>query len=104
MYAIRSYYARTPDLTLNAMSIRARKLAMLEIVKGCVQRFAENKPPATDTCIARDLNLPLTIVHHLLEILMDAKVLYSVNLEGNIIGYTPAMDIECMSIMRNNFV
>ena len=25
--------------------------------------------------------------------------MYSVNLEGNIIGYTPAMDIECMSIM-----
>jgi len=91
--------AKTPDLTLNAMSIRDRKLAMLEIVKGCVQRFAEQKPPATDICIAGELNLPLTIVHHLLEILMNADVLYSVNLEGNTTGYTPAMDIECMSIM-----
>lgn len=91
--------ARTPDLTLAAMSIRARKLAMLEIVKGCVQRFAEKKTPATDTRIARELNLPLTIVHHLLEMLLDAGILYSVNLEGNTTGYTPAMDIECMSIM-----
>lgn len=91
--------ARTPDLTLTAMSIRARKLAMLEIVKGCVQRFAEKKPPATDNRIARELNLPLTIVHHLLEMLLDAGILYSVNLEGNTTGYTPAMDIECMSIM-----
>ena len=91
--------AKTPDLTLNDMSIRSRKLAMLEIVKGCVQRFAEKKPPATDIRIARELNLPLTIVHHLLEMLMDAEVLYSVNLEGNTTGYTPAMDIECMSIM-----
>ncbi|WP_033397922.1 YihY/virulence factor BrkB family protein [Desulfobacter curvatus] len=91
--------AKTPDLTLNAMSIRARKLAMLEIVKECVQRFAEKKPPATDIHIARELHLPLTIVHHLLEILMNADILYSVNLEGNTTGYTPAMDIECMSIM-----
>ena len=91
--------AKTPDLTLNAMSIRARKLAMLEIVKGCVQRFAEKEIPATDIRIARKLNLPLTIVHYLLEILMNADVLYSVNLEGNTTGYTPAMDIECMSIM-----
>ncbi len=91
--------ARTPDLSLNAMSIRARKLAMLEIVKGCVLRFAEKKPPATDTRIASELNLPLTIVHYLLGVLIDAGVLYSVNLEGNTAGYTPAMDIECMSIM-----
>lgn len=90
---------RTPDLSLNSMSIRARKLSMLEIAKGSVLRFAEKKPPATDIGIARELNLPLTIVHHLLEILVDAGVLYSVNLEGNTIGYTPAMDIECMSIM-----
>ena len=81
------------------MSIRAKKLAMLEIVKQCVQRFAEKKSPATDNRIARELNLPLTIVHHLLGILMDAGVLYSVNLKGNTTGYTPAMDIECMSIM-----
>ncbi len=90
--------AKTPDLTSNDMSIRARKLAMLEIVKGCVLRFAE-KTPATDIRIARELNLPLTIVQNLLEMLMDAEVLYSVNLEGNTTGYTPAMDIECMSIM-----
>ena len=92
-------HAKISDLTLSAMSIRARKLAMLEIVKGCVQRFAEKKPPATDVRIAGELNLPLNIVHHLLEILMNADVLYSVNLEGNATGYTPAMDIECMSIM-----
>lgn len=91
--------ASTPDLTLNAMSMRARKLAMLEIVKGCVERFAEKKPPVTDSCIARELNLPLIIVHHLLEILLDAGVLYSVHLGGHATGYTPAMDIECMSIM-----
>ncbi|WP_321492306.1 YihY/virulence factor BrkB family protein [uncultured Desulfobacter sp.] len=91
--------AKTPDLTLNAMSIRARKLAMLEIVKGCVQRFAEKKPPATDVIIARELNLPLTIVHYLLESLMSAGILYSVRLDGNTTGYTPAMDIECLSIM-----
>ncbi len=91
--------ARTPDLTLDAMSPRARKLAMLEIVKGCVLRFAEKQKPATDTRIARDLNLPLTIVHHLLEILMDARVLFAVNIGNNTIGYTPAMDIECLSIM-----
>lgn len=91
--------AKTPDLTLNAMSMRSRKLAMLEIVKGCVQRFAGKKTPATDIDIARELNLPLNIVHHLLELLMRADVLYSVNLEGNTTGYTPAMDIECMSIM-----
>ncbi len=62
-------------------------------------RFAEKKLPATDTRIASELNLPLTIVHYLLGVLIDAGVLYSVNLEGNTAGYTPAMDIECMSIM-----
>ena len=91
--------ANTPYMALNNMSIRARKLAMLEMVKGCVLRFAEKKSPATDIRIARELNLPLTIVHHLLEVLIDAGVLYSVNIEGNAAGYTPAMDIECMSIM-----
>jgi len=54
---------------------------------------------ATNHRIARELNLPLTIVHYLLGILMDAGILYSVNLEGNTTGYTPAMDIECISIM-----
>nr|WP_320013335.1 YhjD/YihY/BrkB family envelope integrity protein [uncultured Desulfobacter sp.] len=91
--------ARTPNLSFNTMSIRAKKLAMLEIVQQCVQRFAEKKSPATDNRIARELNLPLTIVHHLLGILMDAGVLYSVNLKGNTTGYTPAIDIECISIM-----
>ena len=91
--------ASTPDLTLDAMSLRARKLAMLEIVKGCVQRFAENKRPATDSRIARELNLPLNVVHHFLETLMNAGVLFAVNLESGVTGYSPAMDIECLSIM-----
>ncbi|MCG8687129.1 MAG: YihY/virulence factor BrkB family protein [Desulfobacterales bacterium] len=91
--------ALAPDLSVDTMSIRLKKLAILGIVRGCVQRFANGSTPATDIQISRDLDLPLSIVHHLLEMLLKSRVLFAVKLPDDTTGYTPAMDIECMSIM-----
>ncbi len=91
--------SETQDLTPSDMSLRQKKLIMLRIVRLSVARFAQNDSPATDIGIARELKLPLTIVRYLLEKLLASRLLFAVTASDTTIGYSPAMDIECMTIM-----
>ncbi len=91
--------SETQDLTPTDMSLRQRKLIMLRIVRLCVARFAQNDTPATDIGISRELKLPLTIVRYLLEKLLASRLLFAVTSSDTTIGYSPAMDIECLTIM-----
>ena len=87
------------DLAYETLSPRSKKIYMLGIVRLCVERFSEKETPATDRQISKSLDLPLTVVRRLLDNLVDGGVLFAVNLPGAAAGYTPAMDIECMTIM-----
>ncbi|WDP93019.1 MAG: YihY/virulence factor BrkB family protein [Desulfobacter sp.] len=88
------------DINPETLSPRSRKFFMLCIVRLCVGRFVRNGPPVTHKQLSRELDLPPAVVRHLLEILVASQVLFEVNPSGDApAGYTPAMDVECMSIM-----
>ena len=89
----------TQDIVTEDISLRQQKLIILRIVRLCVNRFARNEVPASDVEISRRLKLPLAIVRHLLDKLIASRLLYAVTAEDEIVGYAPAMDIECMTIM-----
>ena len=59
----------------------------------CVKRFANNMSPVRDTEIAKELKLPLPIVHQFLGQLVSCRLLFEVVLPNSGIGYSPAMDI-----------
>ena len=83
----------------SSMGIRLRKRILLKMVLICVKRFESRLFPARDTEIAKDLKLPLAIVHLFLGQLVSCRLLFEVVLPPSGIGYTPAMDIESMSVM-----
>ncbi len=80
------------------LSLRQQKLVVLKIVLLCVKRFAHGSYPATDIEIAKELNLPLRLIKILLEKLLESHLLFKVMSSPNP-GYSPAMDIESLSIM-----
>ncbi len=82
-----------------AMGFRFRKRIMLKMVLICVKRFENQLSPARDTEIAKELKLPLPIVHKFLGQLVACRLLFEVVLPNSGTGYSPAMDIESMSIM-----
>lgn len=88
----------TQDIDYAKISIRLKKLIILRIVHLCVSRFAEQKLPPSDKEISAKIKIPLKIVKVLLSRLIECRILLEVNLEDNI-GYAPARDIECLSIM-----
>jgi membrane protein len=45
------------------------------------------------------LKLPLAIVRYLLDKLLASRLLFAVTSSDTTVGYSPAMDIECMTIM-----
>lgn len=85
------------DLDYDTVSIRMKKIIMLRIVLLCVKRFADREAPAADKGIASELNLPLRLVKILLDRLVDCGILFRVTDPET--GYTPAMDIECLTVM-----
>ncbi len=82
-----------------SMGIRFRKRIMLKMVLICVKRFENKLSPARDTDVAEELKLPLAIVHQFLGQLVSCRLLFEVVLPNSGIGYSPAMDIESMSVM-----
>ncbi len=88
----------TQDIDYEKLSIRLKKLIVLRIVHLCVKRFAGGKDPASDIEISAEIKIPLKIVKVLLSQLIKCKILLEVNGPDHP-GYTPAMDIECLSIL-----
>lgn len=89
----------TDELEYDQTSIRLQKLMVLRIVLFCVKRFAQGETPATDIEISKELKLPLKIVKVLLGKLLDCNLLFGVSSLSNDKGYSPAMDIESLTIM-----
>jgi membrane protein len=88
----------TQDIDYDKLSIRLKKLIVLTIVHLCVKRFATKQNPASDIDISSEIKIPLKIVKVLLNQLMKCKILLEVN-DPSHIGYVPAHDIECLSIL-----
>lgn len=88
----------TQDIDYAKISIRLKKLIILRIVHLCVSRFADQKVPPSDKEIASNIKIPLKIVKVLLARLIECRILLEVNQDDGI-GYAPARDIECLSIM-----
>lgn len=92
----------TGNLTWETASMGLKKILALRMVRCCVRRFADKVPPASDVELARELSLPLHLVRQLLEILVRVRLLNEVMPVPGVssrAGYTPAWDIECLSIM-----
>ncbi|MCP4020797.1 MAG: YihY/virulence factor BrkB family protein, partial [Desulfobacteraceae bacterium] len=89
----------TQDLDYRSVSIRMRKLIILRLVLLCVKRFANKQSPPTNSDIAAQMKIPLRIVKLLLEKLIARNILLEVNLKDEALGYVPAHDIECLSLM-----
>ncbi len=88
------------DLEMESLSRRTQNFFMLCIVRLCVARLVQRGSPVTRKEIARQLDLPSAVVRSLLAYLVDAHVLFQVTPtgKGGPVGYTPAMDVECMSV------
>ncbi|MCP3942883.1 MAG: YihY/virulence factor BrkB family protein [Desulfobacteraceae bacterium] len=89
----------TNELRFENLSLRLQKLMSLRIVLLCVKRFARGNFPATELEISKELKLPLRIIQILLEKLLEANLLFQVASSSNYMGYSPAVDIESLSIM-----
>ncbi len=87
----------TQNIEYSRISIRVRKLIVLQIVHLCVIRFANKKMPASDMDIASEIKIPLKIVKVLLAKLIECNILLEVNIADSK-GYVPASDIECLTI------
>lgn len=93
-------FFQSREMEFDTMSSRTRKFFMLCIVRICVGRFIRNEFPVTHKQLSRELDIPPAVVKHLLKILLASRVLFEVSHgQEAAAGYTPAMDVECMSIM-----
>ncbi|MCA1792545.1 MAG: YhjD/YihY/BrkB family envelope integrity protein [Desulfotignum sp.] len=88
---------QTDDPAYEDIGTRMKKLIMLRTVVFCVKRFARKKAPVTPAQIAAHLNLSVNMMETFLEKLVHAGILFQVNAPKP--GYTPALDIECLSVM-----
>ncbi len=89
----------TDGMDYEHTSIYLQKLIMLRIILLCVKRFAQGQAPATDIEISTELKIPLKIIKILLKELMVCKLLFEVSSTPVCLGYSPAMDIESLTIM-----
>ncbi len=80
-------------------SIHLQKLLSLRIVLFCVSCFVQRKPPANHIEISRELKIPLKMVKILVEKLVESQILFAVSFSKNRQGYSPAMDVESLTIM-----
>lgn len=93
-------FHQSRNCEVETLSPRSKKIFMLSMVRICVNRFSRKEPPITHKQMSRALDLPPTVVWYLLETLLAARVLFEVTpADSGATGYTPAMDIECMTIM-----
>jgi membrane protein len=88
---------QTDDLEYEHISIRVRKLIILRIAVFCVNRFAQGRAPVTSSSVAVHLNLSENITAAFLEKLVHCRILFKVSAPEP--GFTPARDIECLTVM-----
>ncbi len=79
------------------ISIRVKKLIILKIAVFCVNRFARGRAPVTALSVAAHLNLSGDITAVFLEKLVNSRILFKVSAPEP--GFTPARDIECLTVM-----
>lgn len=89
----------TDDLGYEDLSLRLQKLMAIRMVLFCVKRFAQGDCPATDLEISKELKLPLKVVKIILEKLLESNLLFQVTSSKGCLGYSPAVDIESLTIM-----
>ena len=92
-------FFETDSFGYEDLSLRLQKLVALRMVLFCVKRFAKGGLPATDQEISKELKLPLKIIKILLEKLLASNLLFQVTSSQGCRGYSPAMDIESLTIM-----
>ncbi|MDT8380304.1 MAG: YihY/virulence factor BrkB family protein [Desulfotignum sp.] len=88
---------QTDDPEYEQISIRVRKLIILKIAVFCVNRFAQGRAPVTSLSVADHLNLSVNITSVFMEKLVHSRILFKVSDPEP--GFTPARDIECLSVM-----
>ncbi len=79
------------------ISIRVKKLIILKIAVFCVNRFAQGRAPVTALSVAAHLKLSGDITAVFLEKLVHSRILFKVSAPEP--GFTPARDIECLTVM-----
>ena len=89
----------TDGLDYDQLNLHQQKLVALRVVLLCVRRFARGDSPATDREISKELKLPLKIINILLEKLLASNLLFQVTSSQGRRGYSPAIDIETLTIM-----
>ncbi len=87
------------DMDYGKLSLHQQKLVALRMVLFCVKRFAQGGVPATDLEISNELKLPVKIIKIFLEKLMASNLLFQVTSSQGSQGYSPAIDIESLTIM-----
>jgi len=88
---------QTDDPEYEHISVRVKKLTLLRIAVFCVNRFAQGRAPVTSLSIADHLNLSVNITSVFMEKLVHIRILFKVSDPEP--GFTPARDIECLSVM-----
>jgi membrane protein len=86
-------------------AVRARHVdqelreALAVVVAAAIgERFAEGRPPATSTVLAAALRMPAPVVEHVLDALVQARVLTRVVLPGEP-GYDPGRDLDAVKLV-----
>lgn len=92
-----------PDTS--SISPALKRIFTLQIVHLIVRRFSNGEQPATDTQIAKDLDLPIRLVRDILHDLHEAKIISEViNTENNSVTFQPARAIDQLSISQVIFM
>lgn len=85
----RTYGEEKKALKVNQQS---REFAAIRLMACIGQRFQEGGLPSTTADLAKDLSLPATLIHQILSILNQNKLL--VEVAGKAIGYSPARPLD----------
>lgn len=81
------------------LSNRCRSILALRITHAVVHRFIQKQPPYTKKELSKDLSIPLVIVNHILNELIDAKILFEVlPSDHQEPAFQPAFDVDQLTI------
>ncbi len=82
------------------ISLKARKIILLHIIRHIVKKFKDPKiPPPSANQIARDLGISSQLVNHLLEDLVEEGLITeTIDKEGEETGYQPGISPEELTI------
>ncbi len=83
----------------STLSHRFKRLTALTVTHLCVKRFVNAERPPTAADIARELNIPIPLVHSLLTELTESRLLSEVCLDHREqIAYQPACDVDRLTV------